>query len=693
LKFKSVYLVKTRQLARKLVLAGVASSRVRDVIQICAEGFDLDVKNIPSARSIGRFVLEGGVGASIQVSNALAQAQGLTISMDSTSQRSVNYSSMHIMANTGNAHQLLFLAVESTVNHSSQTQVDVLKNTLAQICDTAQRAPNVADSPMEVLTTNDIARKIYGASGDHANDQIKVAALEKDWKLNSWFEYLGNEHLLQLSSDSAAEFLRSVRTAAEVSLGYNQLSVDAQTALIDLQKAKQIRMLGEAAFLKLPAEEQKDIGFFVRFGCCMHKDLNTIKGGVSALQKYWKATSDYPRPVLLPNKDNEAVLALASSNRPPNAAEQRAVSLSDSGAIKLCSLAGAWFNNKDDKLGAQDEYLYYFQLKHGTMSRFPDTSNVRYGSYIDAATQLFTHRQHHLDFISYWRDKKRSGTLNHLEQNVLKALSDDPTVAELAVLAAYGQAISKPYMQLVRLATLAGKSIAELAGLHCEVKALLQTIAANPQILLKGDISVKLDSMVIKEWSDPQVFDELAKNSAKMPYLPALLSEFCNGALETWDRFSQDIIPGGIPISLSPEEMMKSFSPPTNDSNEGALGTWRVWLRQFPCLTTHRFNAIIANRMNKTEDYMESNFTPDTYTWIRQEARRIDSSKLEQKRKLHLLETAEQEARQNAVAHAARAERKAEKIAHVQGIELELDMSQIVLLKGPALTDQLKAHR
>lgn len=102
---------------------------------------------------------------------------------------------------------------------------------------------------------------------------------------------------------------------------------------------------------------------------------------------------------------------------------------------------------------------------------------------------------------------------------------------------------------------------------------LLQTIASDPVELLNGAITVKLDSSFYTEWSEPQVVNVLAKWTTSFPHLPKLLSAFSLGALETWNRFTQDLIPNGIPLSLSPEKMMKSFSPPTNGANEGALET------------------------------------------------------------------------------------------------------------------------
>jgi hypothetical protein len=117
---------------------------------------------------------------------------GVTTSVDSTSQRNINFSSMHVMANSYNTHTQLCLAVESTTDHTSQTQVDVLKNTINTICDTTRQAPKCKNGPDTLFGTSDLARKLYGVNGDHAKDQVKVAQLEKEWKIDSWVKHLGN---------------------------------------------------------------------------------------------------------------------------------------------------------------------------------------------------------------------------------------------------------------------------------------------------------------------------------------------------------------------------------------------------------------------------------------------------------------------------------------------------------------------
>ncbi|KAF8595756.1 hypothetical protein BDV93DRAFT_514732 [Ceratobasidium sp. AG-I] len=591
------------------------------------------------------------------------------------------------MSNSSNAHQLLFLAVESTFNHSSQTQVDVLKNTIIHVCNTAACAPKIGENSGKNLQASDVAHKFYGASGDHANDQLKGAALEKEWKLNSWFEYLGNESLLQFSGADNLTFLDSVRSSAGNFAGgmdmFSALEPNIQATILAQQQTKLICALGEKAYAMLAPEEKKDIGYFVRFGCCMHKDMNAVKGAVSGFQKFWNNSTGNSRPILLPNRDNDAVITLALSDGSLMSAEQRAISTSDSGAIKLCSLSGMLFNNKDDKKGLQDEHTFYFESKYDNHQKFPDTSNVQYGSFVDAATELFVYHNQYLSFMDYCRNKN--------------GLSDLPTLAELTVLSLYGQTISRPYVHQICIATLKGKSMAELSELHKGVIAQLQNLLNHPELLFQGSVPALTDLSVEGTWSQPAVFTQASKLWATLPYLPSLLSEFFQSALTTWEQFTQDILPACIPLSLTPEETMKCFTPPTNDASEGVLGTWR------------------------------EKFTPEMYSWLRQEVRRIDSSKKEELQKFQLVEAtaqqkmwweiicnyiggsgngvitpndpgvmvlqSEQEAAENIASAVLRLQNQAKKQVYLSSIILELDISKVDSMNGDLVTEQLKAHR
>lgn len=75
-KSNGAYITRIRSLSRKLMMSGVAAVQVPKVIRMCAYALGVKVGNIPSPRSIGRFVTEGGIGADIQVANVVAKADG-----------------------------------------------------------------------------------------------------------------------------------------------------------------------------------------------------------------------------------------------------------------------------------------------------------------------------------------------------------------------------------------------------------------------------------------------------------------------------------------------------------------------------------------------------------------------------------------------------------------------------------------
>jgi hypothetical protein len=361
--------------------------------------------------------------------------------------------------------------------------------------------------------------------------------------------------------------------------------------------------------------------------------MNAAKGGTSGMLAFWKENPTLTSPSVLFNKDNDATIALGGISTDTSPVEQQAIAVSEAGAIKLCSLAGAVFNHKDDKKGHQDSHANFFRLYHHRSRRFPDTSNVRYGSYIDAATELCTLHAAYIDFMEHCRQKKSSGALNHMESNVVRGLGCSATLAELIVISLYGQIVSKPYMRLVRTATVTGKGLADLSTLHDTVQSHLKSIILDPGLVLSPSALAATATLDGLEWDNPEVIQALRRHESELPYLTDLFISFCQGALQTWVRFTDEFLTDAPFACMSPEQRELAFMPPTNDVNEGALGTWRVWTRRFPCLTLHKYNALMTNRANKTEEYMEANFTDDQYSWTRGEARRIDSSKVEEGRR------------------------------------------------------------
>ena len=181
----------------------------------------------------------------------------------------------------------------------------------------------------------------------------------------------------------------------------------------------------------------------------MHKDLNSVKGGNKKMIACW-AGLGMQGPLQLANQDNAAVIdGIADAAETLTSAEQCAMDITACGGVKAASIAGAIFNNKDDKKGYHDMHKRYFVSVTGRYIKFPDTSNTRYQSYSEAAAELITYCAEYLKLLETVRLTKTKPELNHMEANLKAALEDIPTLTELAVLTLYEQTISHPYMRHV----------------------------------------------------------------------------------------------------------------------------------------------------------------------------------------------------------------------------------------------------
>ncbi|KAF8153328.1 hypothetical protein B0H34DRAFT_800543 [Crassisporium funariophilum] len=94
-----------------------------------------------SPRTVSRVMLEAYIAGQTQIASEFRQAQALTLSADSTSNRGVNFESCHIAmrtadyksgnlnVNTSATPKIRLLAVDSTVDHSAETSVNgILKH-------------------------------------------------------------------------------------------------------------------------------------------------------------------------------------------------------------------------------------------------------------------------------------------------------------------------------------------------------------------------------------------------------------------------------------------------------------------------------------------------------------------------------------------------------------------------------------
>jgi hypothetical protein len=242
-----------------------------------------------------------------------------------------------------------FAGINAAENHTSDTQFDGWITMIKDIFGIYK------DSPMgqrAVIDLFDFASKIKGLSTDHAEDQKKLFRLIQEWKKLCDRERRGEDVLLSAALLDVLPVLTKANEKKIADAGgpnvWDMLSADEQAT----QNAETYRSvcidLGEQAFAKLTAEEQREVDFLVWAGCCMHKEMNSVKGGNAAMAAWWEEAGLWG-PMKLMNKANAAAAATGAGR-----ARDQAVDASQSGGVKLTSLAGAVFHHKDDKKGQQD---------------------------------------------------------------------------------------------------------------------------------------------------------------------------------------------------------------------------------------------------------------------------------------------------------------------------------------------------
>jgi hypothetical protein len=111
-----------------------------------------------------------------------------------------------------------------------------------------------------------------------------------------------------------------------------------------------------------------------------------------------------------------------------------------------------------------------------------------------------------------------------------------------------------------------------LGPFHKDLKAHLCNLITDPDRLLYAD---KFSSKAILLNQQPErinVFYRIWSMASCMPHLWVLLVKFLKGALETWERFTQEYEPGSAISNATEEELDLVFSKPTNDISKRLLG-------------------------------------------------------------------------------------------------------------------------
>jgi hypothetical protein len=541
---------------------------------------------------------------------------------------------------------------------------------------------------------DDFAYRLIGTSGDHAADQKKSHDILRIWRLETILQRLGEEAIFHMDVGRVVASLISLKLEQIKDHGgqeaWDALSTD-QRASADAQL---VRKLGQQIFDALPSEEQRKLTRFTRTGCCMHKDLNCVKGGAKAMGEMWQKLKK-SGPVLLANKDNAAVLASRQEASAPTAAEKRAEEVSKRGGCHTTMLGGLICRNKDKKKGQHDTYNQYMEVHIGHHVPYPDVSNTRYGSHGEAAATIIVYHKYFVSFMDFIRNRKDKTVDTNIEKNFGKALNDPPTLTELCVLALYNVAVSRPFMRHVRTAG----NILMLEGFFRKKALFLESVIQDPTIWTADVVDFENGSLDGKEWDEweAKVLHAVKGYASQLPDLTFAIIAFVEGARETFvERFSDEFKAGNGIDELTVAERDELYFSSTNDANEGGLGSWRRGQCRRPAETLHKFNASFISAQNDTETFMSKKLAAEEdKTYLLRTARQRDASGLQKQLKFAQMEADQVKVTENRQKEGKRRERKDKKAAAIAETakNLILGEAEINKLNNDELNKQLDYHR
>ncbi|KAG2128198.1 hypothetical protein BD769DRAFT_1356793, partial [Suillus cothurnatus] len=149
-----------------------------------------------------------------------------------------------------------------------------------------------------------------------------------------------------------------------------------------------------------------------------------------------------------------------------------------------------------------------------------------YHSHCDAAIELLKYLDHYIWFFKFISDNKTNSQFNHMEENLTKALHDNATLIELAVLTLYSQAIMKPYMWMVHAPGTIHLNILDLGLFHISLIMHIKGIIANPLLLLNCDPRAYIQAVFDHlPWDNSLTVETVLKmfNSGRLPHLNIIL--------------------------------------------------------------------------------------------------------------------------------------------------------------------------
>ncbi|KAF7360906.1 hypothetical protein MSAN_01120500 [Mycena sanguinolenta] len=677
-----------RSLALAFTRAGCAQARLGPLLIRVGKILGVTIKRSMSRRTVGRVITEAGIKVRLQLGHELARAksmylyllsaeqfvtaheilQDVCLSSDGTSVRNIQVEARHLTyaaptyTTDPEAPQTAFrtrvVGVANALDHTAQTQFEGWEEVNRDIFETYMNSPLANRDSLEgyQLEQDDLWRKMVAYNSDHAAD-VRLTARKCGEKRQAVIETdVGRQELEHMTTEEAEDALwEVVEEICDDPAALNRSSLPEDLRTEALQSLA--RHVGAHSIDMLPEQQQALLLRIIIAGCCDHKDHN----------------------------DNATTIALGTEA--DSDAVERALKASQRGAHKLVSICGNLFRHKDDKRGHQDLHRHFFTKvkfditgEHSTI-KFPDTSNVRYGSHNAGAAELVTYHAAYLEFLSIIRNSKQTPGLNHSEQNAFNGLNDIPTMTECCVMTLYKNAISDPYMAMTRRP---GVNHIDLGPLHARI-LIFYLIPQYPALMspLMENLSVtNSPSIPYISWPPGS------------PHLEIILVAFLKATLPAWERFSSEFSDNSIISQLSPAEKLLICIPANNVMNEGLLGGWRVHSRTRSATTISNFSAQTAYHRNDTETFADAVLnTEEDAVYIMRLARVEDVSGVMRKFRDNLLAFKRRVAEESRGKQKAKEDLAAAKTAKLQAIAVITDPQKLGDLNHDELRQQLDIRR
>ncbi|KZV70702.1 hypothetical protein PENSPDRAFT_606996 [Peniophora sp. CONT] len=708
---RGAYSFEARELIRALEGCGCAPAQIGTILERVAKAYGGEVPRKVSRRTVGRIKMEGGLMAKVQLACEIAKARGLTISDDCTSLRGVPHMARHITLEVPSyepgadpdayTHKTRVIDTTAMFNHTIDSQFESYE----QLDDDLESLfrPIAAEIGVE-YRSEDLWRIMVGKMADHAPDGQGLGRRCEERRDMVVRRDLGEAELSRLMDREVEEMIYARRPPpAEFTIGWEEVA-----------RFHLSMHLGAAAFDDLAPEERRRQELFIVGGCGGHKVMNADLAFCNAMAAAYGLGIEFIfeliLPCLLPNAAHRATI---ETDVPGGAAARQAIAESKRGGVKLCGLLGALCNNKEDKRGYQDFHRWFFELvkfeKWGecVSRKFPDTSNIRYQSYLLAALELVKLIAEYRRFLELARDRKQEPRFTNIEYNAYTGLDDPATKTEIVSMALYYMVISGPAMRAIRnrgrrvhgVRTEPRLNYLACGPIYDEVIMHLDHIIynAHPLFCSSGLASRGKHCVLFgSDWEDRHAIEAIEK---LIPSLPGFRHTFVQGLLgarSCWDRFTVQFAGGSEIDAMTAAERIFCYMPAENDDNESLLGQLRKFARLNPTASARTFSDGASYAQNDTEAFARRYLTSDkVQQYIMHLTRKRDANGEAKKFRRMLLEHEAEKARVSREKRDVRDAAERKKREKLEALQVMLNKDVVLLDKTTKamLTDQLNWHK